>query len=164
MIPADQLRSLRNDVPVLVAIFHLRIPTRMCRMRLTFRCPACGGFDTAVNSRANLARCFRCERNFNSIDLIMAEQNSSFLEAVRAVKALRASRPEAGFSSCDPRDGPSFNIQSRLSGLRRRSKPSVSEEAGSQLPQVGGKEIQQQTTDWPPPPKGADFFTRDVEV
>lgn len=94
MIPADQLRTLRNDVPVADVIYHLRIPTKMRGRRETFRCPRCGGFHTATNLRTNLARCFRCERNFNPIDLVMAERNSSFLEAVKYIKALGISHGE----------------------------------------------------------------------
>lgn len=87
-IPSKCLRILRNDVPVLAVIFALRIPTKKRGTRLTFRCPDCGGFQTATNPRTNLARCFSCERNFNPIELVMAERGSSFLEAVRQVDAL----------------------------------------------------------------------------
>ena len=92
MISADQLRTLRNDVSVLVVISDLRIPTKKRGTRRTFRCSVCGGFHTATNLRTNLARCFRCERNFNPIDLVIAERNSSFLDAVRYVETLGASR------------------------------------------------------------------------
>ncbi len=50
---------------------------------LRFLCPCCGEFDTATNPWTNLARCFRCERNFNPIDLVMLERRASFLEAIR---------------------------------------------------------------------------------
>jgi hypothetical protein len=40
-----------------------------------FLCPLCNGFDTAVNPKTNLARCFRCEKNFNTIDLVMFLQS-----------------------------------------------------------------------------------------
>jgi hypothetical protein len=163
MIPGDQLRSLRNNVPVLAVISHLRISTKKCGMRLAFRCPVCGGFDTAINRQVNLARCFRCGRNFNCIDLVIAERNLKFLEAVRDVKNLQASCAQIGFS-CDSCDDQRSDIPSRLSTLCRRRKPRVPEEAGSQLPQVGGKEIQEHTTDWPPPPKGVDLLSPDGEV
>lgn len=82
LIPADLLRGLRNDVPVLAVISDLEIPTKRRGTRLTFRCPGCGGFHTATNPRTNLARCFSCQRNLNPIDLVMAERGTSFLEAV----------------------------------------------------------------------------------
>ena len=49
---------------------------------LRFLCPLCDDFHTATNPRTNLARCFRCQRNFNPIDLIMIVDRTSFLEAV----------------------------------------------------------------------------------
>ena len=88
MIPAHHLRTLRNQAPVLSVIFELGIPTEMRGSRLTFRCPDCGGFHTAVNYRANLTRCFPCKRNFNPIDLAMAERAWGFLEAVKYLESL----------------------------------------------------------------------------
>lgn len=83
LIPAERLRALRNDVPVLAVISELGIAKKMRGQRLTFRCPECGRFHTATKPETNLARCFSCERNFNPIDLVMAEQDYSFLQAVR---------------------------------------------------------------------------------
>lgn len=88
MIPADRLRALRNNVPVLTVIFHLGIPTKMRQARVTFRCPVCGQFRTATSNVTNLARCFLCRRNFNAIDLVMAERGATFLEAVDYVESL----------------------------------------------------------------------------
>lgn len=87
---ADHLRSLRNDVPVRTVISELQIPTQTRGSRLTFRCPACGGFHTATDHRTNLARCFRCSRNFNPIELVMAERRLSFPEAVKFLETLVA--------------------------------------------------------------------------
>jgi DNA primase len=88
MLPPQYLRTLRNDASVFALIFELRIPTRMRGSRLTFRCPQCGSFHTAVNHRTNLARCFGCKHNFNPIDLVMAERKMSFLEAVKYLEGV----------------------------------------------------------------------------
>lgn len=88
MIPPDRLRALRNNVSVLAVIHHLAIPTKARGARAAFRCPACGGFHTATNPLTNLARCFTCQRNFNTIDLVMAERAFTFLEAVDLVARL----------------------------------------------------------------------------
>lgn len=85
-----ELRRLRNDVPVTEVIDQLHVPTARRGARRTFRCPRCEGFHTGVNSRANLARCFRCAGNFNPIDLVMAERGWSFLDAVRYLSDLAA--------------------------------------------------------------------------
>ena len=37
---------------------------------------------TATNPRTNLGRCFRCQRNFNPIDLVMVVKRYTFLQAV----------------------------------------------------------------------------------
>lgn len=90
MIPPERLYALRNHVSVLEVIRHLDIPTKRRGARVTFRCPICATFHTATHQLTNLARCFACERNFNTIDLVMAERAFSFLEAVELVGRLIA--------------------------------------------------------------------------
>jgi transposase-like protein len=90
MIPPERLRALRNNVPVLALIHHLGIPTKARGARSAFQCPACEGFHTATNPLTNHARCFACQRNFNTIELVMAERESTFLEAVDLVGRLLA--------------------------------------------------------------------------
>ena len=53
-----------------------------------FLCPACAEFNTAVNPRTNLGRCFRCERNFNAIELAMSAKKLCFLAAVQIIEDL----------------------------------------------------------------------------
>jgi hypothetical protein len=80
------LRRLRNEVDILSVISGLDIETKKRGARITFRCPGCGVFHTATKLQTNLARCFRCARNFNPIDLVMAERGSTFLDAVNYLK------------------------------------------------------------------------------
>jgi len=87
-IPPDLLRQLRNDVVITRVIEHLGIPSNLRGQRLTFRCPDCSTFHAKTNPYRNLARCFLCQRNFNSIDLVMAERGYSFLEAVEYLEDL----------------------------------------------------------------------------
>ena len=51
-------------------------------------CPLCRDFDTAVNTTTNLARCFRCKRNFNPIDMTMTVKRYSFIQAVRFLEPI----------------------------------------------------------------------------
>jgi len=88
MIPADRLRTLRNDIPILDVVFRLHMPIKKRGARVQFRCPACGRFHTATNSSTNLARCFHCARNFNPIDLAMAQRRSTFLDAIGYLEGL----------------------------------------------------------------------------
>ena len=53
-----------------------------------FMCPICKDFDSAVNTRTNLARCFRCERNFNPIDMVMIVKHYSFIQAVQYLEPI----------------------------------------------------------------------------
>ena len=82
-VSAKRLRRLRNDVDIVSVIRGLELPTKVRGGWLRFLCPCCHEFDTAINPRTNLARCFRCERNFNPIDLVMVDRRASFLDAVR---------------------------------------------------------------------------------
>lgn len=93
MISAEHLRVLRNDVSVLAVISDLRILTKIRGKRLIFRCAQCADYRTALNPRTNLAHCFRCERNFNPIELVMAERGWSFLEAVNYLEGLLRLNP-----------------------------------------------------------------------
>jgi len=86
-ISPQLLRSLRNDIPIEKLIINgLKIPNKRSEGFLRFLCPACGQFNTATKKETNLARCFRCQKNFNPIDMVMVEHGKKFLEAVKFLK------------------------------------------------------------------------------
>lgn len=77
------LRRLRNDIPIRTLIADvLDIPWKIADGRFRFLCPLCGEFHTATHPHTNLARCFRCQRNFNPIDITMIHKRHDFLQAV----------------------------------------------------------------------------------
>jgi len=79
-----ELYTLRNDIPIDALIEKsLCIPSRIAEGRFRFLCPLCKQFNTAVKPETNLARCFRCEQNFNTIDLVMIIRKLDFVESVR---------------------------------------------------------------------------------
>lgn len=79
-----ELHTLRNDIPIDALIEKaLCIPSRVAEGHFRFLCPLCKEFSTAVNPETNLARCFRCEENFNTIDLVMTIRKLDFVESVR---------------------------------------------------------------------------------
>jgi len=79
-----QLYTLRNDIPIDALIEKaLHIPSRVAEGYFRFLCPLCNQFNTAVKPETNLARCFRCEENFNTIDLVMTIKKLDFVESVR---------------------------------------------------------------------------------
>ena len=83
-----ELRRLRNEIPIDRAIQALGLPTKEIEGRIRFLCPCCQEFHTATNPDTNLARCFRCERNFNPIDLVMVVDRVSFLDAVALLRRI----------------------------------------------------------------------------
>lgn len=87
-----ELYILRNDIPIDALIEKsLCIPSRIAEGRFRFLCPLCKQFNTAVNPETNLARCFRCEENFNTIDLVILIRKSDFVESVRFLKNVHKS-------------------------------------------------------------------------
>jgi len=83
----EELHSLRNDIPIDRVIKNaLDIPCRISEGSFRFLCPLCNDFNTAVNPATNLARCFCCKKNFNTIDLVMVITQSDFVHSIRVLK------------------------------------------------------------------------------
>jgi len=86
---SQELFELRNYVPIDTLIDRrLMLPSKITEGFFRFLCPLCQEFQTATNPKTNLARCFRCERNFNTIDLVMICRNMSFVESVTYLKTV----------------------------------------------------------------------------
>jgi hypothetical protein len=91
-----ELRELRNEIPVEELIEnHLRMPVRRVSGRFRFSCPICSGYDTSVLYEKNLARCFSCQKNFNTIDLTMSLTSLDFVGSVERLRQYRKSRQSA---------------------------------------------------------------------
>lgn len=86
---SNELFELRNAIPVEFLIQNiLRVPNKTSEGVFRFLCPICNEFQTGINPNVNLVRCFRCERNFNAIDLVMENQGCGFKESVLFLKQL----------------------------------------------------------------------------
>ena len=92
----EELYEVRNRVPIKHVIEEvLKIPHRLGEdRRYKFSCPLCGCFETGINESNNLSRCFKCEKNFNSIDLVMQYGKKTFVDSVKIlqeeiIKAIR---------------------------------------------------------------------------
>jgi len=92
MISRQRMRRLRNEVSIDQVLSALDVPTKVRDGHVRFLCPICREFNTATNPRTNLGRCFRCEKNFNPIDLAMVVDNGTFLDAVAYVSELLEGR------------------------------------------------------------------------
>ena len=87
----DTLRTLRNDIPINTLIADiLGLPGKTAEGYFRFLCPRCGGFHTATNPETNLARCFDCKRNYNTIDIAMAVNHQNFREAVQFLQGIQS--------------------------------------------------------------------------
>jgi hypothetical protein len=85
----EHLRQMRNRIeiiPLIADVLDIIYKTHDGRFR--FMCPLCHDFDTAANPDTNLARCFRCKRNFNPIDMVMTVKRYSFMQAVRFLEPI----------------------------------------------------------------------------
>ena len=89
------LYRIRNEIPMAVLLPELDWPHKTRDGRLCLICPRCGEFLTVVNPRTNLARCFRCQQNFNPLDFVMVVHGYDFLQAVAYLEPylLNASSP-----------------------------------------------------------------------
>lgn len=87
------LWQIRNKVPIdtLITTF-LDIPSKYSENHLRFLCPICREFNTATNPKTNLSRCFLCRKNFNPIDIVIADRQCTFIEAVRFLKPILAAQ------------------------------------------------------------------------
>ena len=77
-----ELYKLRNSIPLADVLSVLEWPHKTRDGRVCFVCPQCSESLTAINQRTNLGRCFRCEINFNPIDLVMLINDYDFVAAV----------------------------------------------------------------------------------
>jgi len=92
---SQELFELRNAIPVDFLIKDgLQIPSKISEGVFRFLCPICNEFQTSVNSATNLARCFRCEKNFNTIDMVMIIRKSGFKESVLFLKQMLEKIPK----------------------------------------------------------------------
>jgi DNA primase len=89
--PPEMLRKLRNEIPINLLINEfLKLPTKLSEGYFRFLCPICSEFVTATNPKTNLARCFRCEKNFNPIDMVMTAKQVNFRSAVDYLAGIKS--------------------------------------------------------------------------
>lgn len=78
------LFAIRNRINIEELIVStLQLPSKSSEGYQRFLCPDCHEFRTACNTKTNLARCFLCARNFNTIDIVITVHKCSFVQAVQ---------------------------------------------------------------------------------
>jgi len=85
----EHLFALRNYTLIDRLIETMDIPSKTQEGCYRFQCPVCNGFNTGINPKTNLARCFSCQKNYNAIDLVMTVKELSFIDSVAYLEALK---------------------------------------------------------------------------
>ena len=91
----QELFILRNHIPVDSLIEELGILSKMIEGYFRFCCPVCHEFNTGVNPKTNLARCFDCRKNYNTIDLVMLVKGSNFIQSVKFLQRFHDRKEES---------------------------------------------------------------------
>lgn len=85
----EELRFLRNQIPLHHLMQAFRIHIKLSEGYWRFLCPTCRDMNTAINPRTNLGRCFRCQKNFNTIDITMLDRRLCFVQAILLLREIR---------------------------------------------------------------------------
>ena len=79
----QQLFQVRNEIDIDYLISGKLNLERQFNGMWRFRCPLCQQFNTATQKKTNLGRCFSCQQNFNTIDLVIYAKKINFVPAVQ---------------------------------------------------------------------------------
>ena len=84
----QQLYQVRNEINI-DWLINEKLPLERQFNRIwRFQCPLCQQFNTATHKKTNLARCFGCQQNFNTIDLVIYSKKMNFSPSVQLLISL----------------------------------------------------------------------------
>ena len=84
----QQLFQVRNEIDIDWLINEKLPIERQFNSIWRFQCPVCQQFNTATQKKNNLARCFSCQKNFNTIDLMIYSKKMDFVPGVQFLLSL----------------------------------------------------------------------------
>lgn len=84
----QQLFTVRNEIDIDWLISDRLYLERQFNGMWRFRCPLCQQFNTATQKKTNLGRCFTCQQNFNTIDLVIYTKKINFVPGVQWLLSL----------------------------------------------------------------------------
>ena len=125
----QHLFTLRNHIPIDRVIEALSIPSSNQAGKYRFSCPVCHEQNTGVNPKTNLARCFNCEKNYNTIDLVMKVMNVGFLQSVAYLEKLNADTPAPPAPTSHPRKAVKHNDMVHIGDVFKSLIPPNSDSA-----------------------------------
>ena len=82
MYKAQSLVYLRNRINLKDLASHSGIQVKVKDNQCWFVCPQCLELKASFQRNQNLARCWKCNTRYNSIELVMAHFNINFRQAV----------------------------------------------------------------------------------
>ena len=91
----QQLFQVRNEIDIDDLISDKLNLERQFNGLWRFRCPLCQQFNTATQKKTNLSRCFSCQQNFNTIDLVIYAKKMNFVPAVQWLLSLLENKTPA---------------------------------------------------------------------
>jgi hypothetical protein len=116
----QQLFQVRNEIDIDWLINEKLTIERQFNGAWRFRCPLCQELNTATQKKTNLARCFSCHKNFNTIDIVIYTKKINFVPSVRFLLSLLDKKtPQSGSDKKDNEDinGPQ---QKELKAMNRK--------------------------------------------
>ena len=84
----QQLFQVRNEIDIDWLFDEKLQLERQFNSIWRFQCPVCQQFNTATQKKNNLARCFSCQQNFNTIDLVIYSKKVNFVPGIQFLLAL----------------------------------------------------------------------------
>jgi hypothetical protein len=104
-----ELFKLRNSININMLINDiLKLPSKTTQGQLRFLCPLCSHFNTATKRETNLARCFHCQKNFNTIEMVMETKNLDFIQSVQFLQGLLPENKSKEMMAYNPSSNPRF--------------------------------------------------------
>ncbi len=80
----EELFLLRNEIDINTLIYGiLNLPSKQNNGKKHFQCPLCSNFHTSTKKDTNLARCFNCDVNFNTIEIVMEVKKADFYPSAK---------------------------------------------------------------------------------
>ena len=100
----QQLFQVRNEIDIDWLINEKLSIERQFKGAWRFRCPLCQELNTATQKKTNLARCFSCQKNFNTIDIVIYTKKINFVPSVRFLLSLLDKKTQSGSDKKDNTD------------------------------------------------------------
>ena len=115
----QQLFQVRNKIDIDWLINEKLNIERQFNGAWRFRCPLCQELNTATQKKTNLARCFSCQKNFNTIDIVIYTKKINFVPSVRFLLSLLDKKTPQPDADKNNTNNTNANQQKELKAINR---------------------------------------------